>query len=492
MKFYAIERYHCHEYSLGKNWAKFIAVAKDYFPRGIAYSDEIGPKDWRSSIFVYCAPPPEGSIACQNCPSNGEKVLKFRLDCEVPNSFYDYKGPVGLCYKIVVNDIIAGEYCLRNKVLFLSDWIYYDGFIDKACELLRTVCNVLNLRKRIVKPSPNEERVRIQIGADVEFEELADWEDYYPVRTSIARDLKGEIGTDGSGDQIELRPQPALTAKELVRNIRRLIGKLSCPISVLGDRYPLGAHIHFELPERLIKHSIVVRICEVLDEFLGKQLIGLSGSARGQYRELTAYRLKEWGFEYRTLPSAILLNPKIARIVFKIAKNVVEYFINHKAIELNNELTYWDYRKYAKLTKTEYETFIEFIRSYWISYTGLAINDNWVKKRRNSMKLLFYDEWDSDVIEYVKSKFSNPYWKGLLNGRTIVFYGLHKNRGLVVAGFDCPGYTRIEHVISKDCDFLFGLPRIVRVKEENWSKEELDKVIKAIKGELKKRLKGGE
>ncbi|MEM1724556.1 MAG: hypothetical protein QXW71_02110 [Thermoplasmata archaeon] len=493
MKYFFLDKYHCYDPSLESNWAKFVAIAKDYFSKGFAYSSEPAvEREWEDCVFVYSLPL-LGSF-CTDCSFKNElKVLKFYLNCDVPSFFFDWREHAELCFRIFLNDRLIGEYCPQRNVLFLSDWIYVGRFIDKACELLRVVCNALNVKKRIVKPNSNGLKVRIKIGADVEFEELRNWSDYSPIRTNIERSLYSEIGVDGSGDQIELRPKPTLSAIGLVRNLRKLIARLNCPISVLGDRFPLGAHIHFELPKELKKELMVRKICRILDEFLGKQLIELSGDARGNYKQLTAYELKDWGFEYRTLPSAILLNPKIARIVFKIAKNVVEYFIAHKEIEVNDELTYRDYRKFARLTKSEYQAFIDFVRSYWETYKGLAINENWVKKKckKIEMRLLFQDDWDLDIVEYVKSKFENPYWRKLLKGKTIVFYGLRKDRGTVVAGFDCLGYIRIDHVISRDCDFLFGLPRIVRVKERDWDKKELDKMIEAIKNELKKHLKGG-
>jgi len=70
----------------------------------------------------------------------------------------------------------------------------------------------------------------------------------------------------------------------LVNNIKRLIGRISIdkvPISVKGDVFPLGGHIHFGIPHGYL--GDIEKIITVLDDFLGRPLVGLSGEARCEY-----------------------------------------------------------------------------------------------------------------------------------------------------------------------------------------------------------------
>jgi hypothetical protein len=57
----------------------------------------------------------------------------------------------------------------------------------------------------------------------------------------------------------------------------------------------------------------------VLDDFLGRVLLPTSGkSAR-----LGLYELKDYGWEYKTLPSSYYTDPEMVRIVFKLVKGIV-------------------------------------------------------------------------------------------------------------------------------------------------------------------------
>ena len=73
------------------------------------------------------------------------------------------------------------------------------------------------------------------MGADPELEELRDWNKYTPVPTSY-RGINPslEIGADGAGFQIELRPKPAQKAVQLVQNIKQLMTRIHRPVSVKG------------------------------------------------------------------------------------------------------------------------------------------------------------------------------------------------------------------------------------------------------------------
>jgi hypothetical protein len=98
-------------------------------------------------------------------------------------------------------------------------------------------------------------------------------------------------------------------------------------LSVQGDTYALGGHIHIgssnDLVVQVLKNE-VERFVEVLDDFVGRVLLPTSGRARGSYARLGSYELKSYGWEYRTPPASYYADLEMVRIVFKLTKGLVE------------------------------------------------------------------------------------------------------------------------------------------------------------------------
>lgn len=136
---------------------------------------------------------------------------------------------------------------------------------------------------------------------------------------------RGGIGHDGAGDQLEVRPRPALRGKTVEQRIRWLLKKAAdqsgCYVSVRGDRVPLGCHIHLS-GEAIRDNPFRWRqIVEALDWTIGTWALPLSGSARGGYRVLGAYEgyKRHGGFEYRTPPAEVLAVPGLFAVMADIA-----------------------------------------------------------------------------------------------------------------------------------------------------------------------------
>lgn len=317
-------------------------------------------------------------------------------------------------------------------------------------------------------------KVEMQIGADPEFEELQDWLAYSPVPTSFYG-TSNEIGADGAGSQVEIRPKPGRNHIELVRNIKRLISKINVPLSIKGDRYPLGGHIHLgfsdERVRKIVKDNInILYIVKLLDDFIGKPLLALSGEARGSYKRLGAYEMKPWGFEYRTPPAAYLLSPDITKIVFKIARNTVKYFLEKGMITYQVDEsglpTFRDYMRIAKLSALEYSKFKNFISEYG-NYLGEAINANWGKiKPEYQISVRFRDDWDSDIRRFVEEWLERKFKRSRIKRKKsieVVLFGLRKERGEVVYGFNCKGFRRLpDNAFSYSSEFVFGVPARLR------------------------------
>lgn len=305
---------------------------------------------------------------CLKC-NNSSSIINLEYNQSIPKEFFDCQCNTKFCTTITVNNMFAGSYCFTNHVLHLTDWTHNSETVIVAKKLIPVLFKKLNLKR-----FRNKNDIRITIGADIEFEQLSSPNTYSPIKPTFTNYMKAEIGIDENA--IELRPKPALTPLMLLQNLKSLINNLQVFVSIKGDRFPIGAHIHFGLPMKFRKLNIIMLIVEALDDFLGKNLLALSGKARDKYDELSAFRMKPWGFEYRTLPSSFLINPRTTYIIFKTAYNVTKKLLTDNVISYKEIPNYKDYKNIAKLSKQEYEAFCNFISSY-STYSGDAINQFW-------------------------------------------------------------------------------------------------------------------
>lgn len=218
----------------------------------------------------------------------------------------------------------------------------------------------------------SEPKFNVTIGTDPEFEIVKYGKAIQP--PSYYQGTKTEIGLDGAGRQIELRPKGG-SIDECLTDLTRLMCKLQDPISVIGHTYALGGHIHVGLGKTIYPTDDLLWL---YDYFLGKPTMALSGNARGSYNKLSAYETKDWGFEYRTPPAAIFINPNITKLAFNICYYITIAYVNEQLIRIKNELQglstgsidnfayippYEDYANYCGFSKEDYEQWkIFFIR----------------------------------------------------------------------------------------------------------------------------------
>lgn len=154
-----------------------------------------------------------------------------------------------------------------------------------------------------------------RLGADPEFEVLQDGQ---LVRADkVARTTRlpwGEIGVDGAGVALELRPNPG-NVDELVKNTAKLI--VASPSVCRGTPttisvgHPLGGHVHFDVPDDTDYGALV----RVVDDALGPLLRAMNGPARDKsgYGKRRDWRSQPWGVEYRTPPATIWAHPEVAK-----------------------------------------------------------------------------------------------------------------------------------------------------------------------------------
>jgi hypothetical protein len=249
----------------------------------------------RDSAYFYCGLPSTNSLIKHEVKDINISVS----DVQIPDVFYDYRDynidvsvlPPQDVFRILVNQRVAGYYFVRSNILLATDWTH-------NAETIRVLSCILNLLpfKEMRKRKEKRYRIRITIGADPEFEIVKSGK-VISARNVISGGTGSseKIGKDGAGYQVEFRPDPASSVFEAVKNFRKLLIEFSksypdLRLSCQGDVYPLGGHIHIGAP---FTYDFLV----VLDNWIGKYVINLSGSARGSYRKLSAYETKNWGFE---------------------------------------------------------------------------------------------------------------------------------------------------------------------------------------------------
>lgn len=154
-------------------------------------------------------------------------------------------------------------------------------------------------------------------------------------------DRKGAIGLDsarwpgrrGARPVAELRPAASLNPDRLVLRLRRLLLRLRRRVPsrrlawIAGSgsaRFPIGGHIHFG---GVRPNGPLLR---ALDTYLAIPVLLLEDPDRARRRRrrygwLGDFRAKDWGFEYRTLPSW-LVGRRYARAVLHLALLVVRHW----------------------------------------------------------------------------------------------------------------------------------------------------------------------
>jgi hypothetical protein len=350
--------------------------------------------------------------------------------------------------------------------------------------------------QRIVKLEAD--RKLCTTGCDPEFEYLEDGGAMRPSSLFKGTTATTEIGIDGSGLSVELRPKPFEKPSDTISYLIGIMERLPIEtgLSVAGNHAPLGGHIHVGVG---MEYNPDRDLVWLLDAFLGKPALDLSGRQRGNYKCLSQVREQPWGYEYRTPPSAIFAFPEIARISIKICKVLTECYINGQTMEINQPLQFEDYWNYAGLIPKEYEQWQEFLSQYRSSPAANSANvvPAWtceeVKKRyssqldaaRNSSaarafagnlgqrqaeaeasraqvirqelerarrrsasqqrspeaipeRVHLRDEWSACAAGDFRARITSA-----SESAPAVLFGLNSGRGDVVFGFDCDGFERI-------------------------------------------------
>ncbi len=308
----------------------------------------------------------------------------------------------------------------------------------------------------------------ILIGCDPELELLDQLRSNVIQATNLAKtESGGQIGRDGSGDQVELRPNPG-TPGEVTKNLKMLIRTLTADnyfCGVKGDKYPLGGHIHISGLGPCPGANFIA----ALDHFIGVPMRGLSGTARGYYGSLGEYRSQpHGGIEYRTPPSAWLAKPEYARLVLRIAYQLAKRVSSTRGFsyETDDNRCVATAASVAKLIgPTSARKFIEFCHA---PVTTDPINAAWTRGRGQPVRtaglavqtpgicldVIFRDEWQDAMRVAIQHALAQI---PIQTRATVELFGLAIDRGQVCYGTDIPGLVRIADDVFRRAGIQIGI-----------------------------------
>jgi hypothetical protein len=252
------------------------------------------------------------------------------------------------------NSIFIADYIIDANILITVDLthnLYLSIILDKILEWL-------DINKYLPKiyfdhSFANKKEIiwEITFGGDPEFELIENGEvvhaSYANRYIGFCKGLYSEIGTDGSENQIELRPIPDNNINKLIDNIKilfRKIDNMKIKLSTKGDIYPLGGHIHIGLKNNNkinLSYSGILKIIKLFDYFIGIKTLKISGNGRGRYACKSSIKTKVYankinGFEYRTPPSSIFTCPRICKTTFEICNIIISKLLNNESISISN------------------------------------------------------------------------------------------------------------------------------------------------------------
>ena len=278
-------------------------------------------------------------------------------------------------------NILAAYDPLRN-ILYTCDITHSSDDILAAIRMWDLFKYAFNLRCITAEQDAgSQKRVEITIGCDPEFEYVdKNSRDIIEARVSplinrLRRDTSYDpydsaIGLDGSSAQIEIRPRPANTPDGLIWHIKHIFEEISDEVLICnGDTYPLGCHVHIGVGNSWTPPYDIIN---AIDDFIGIPCRKLNGTARGSYSELGAVRTQPHGFEYRSLPSAVTLDPRFFKIILKIIHGIVDSAVNKSGFTYSKDRIPLDAEYERFISRDELAYFKEFINSYEQSYLNGA------------------------------------------------------------------------------------------------------------------------
>jgi hypothetical protein len=210
---------------------------------------------------------------------------------------------------------------------------------------------------------------RLKLGGEPEFEvvvrgRVVPAEDVFPHEEGFEPPVRAE------GSILKVEPYMADTPEEYLENVYALIKGIDYTLSTKGKVYPivgtmlLGSH---DKAARNVLRIFAQDIVRVLDDFVGRVLLPTYGKACWEEKlaGLGNYRLASYGLAYR-VPASIYAEGETLRIVYKLAKNLLETLLQKGEVSYRTRKGYPLREEYLRfLSEKEVDLLLSFPKRYW-------------------------------------------------------------------------------------------------------------------------------
>lgn len=505
-----------------------IVIAKTEFPIKNTYQTEQLPQ-----VSSYLQKYFNGTIACHhhfnkvdknsiyfNCTFissafrnvNVREKVKINFDPSIVKTSSCWDGNISLNYShtykqnviefYTSNNRKLGFYFYNLKSLVLCDLTHHSSGIT----IVKKIVNYLiknNLVREFKRIKKDNDKVKITIGADPEFELFKDGSFICAGDLFSGCGPEYKVGLDGNNDVIELRPSPAKAGDvkgfidemtNLMTTVHKTIfnsNKGNITVSAKGNRAAIGGHWHIGVNNKVYQPSS--KLVKLLDYFLGTPFWSTNGTARGSYKRIAWTRDQDWGFEYRSTPAACFADPIITGICAKILGNIIKKYFNKNKFRIYKKQKVSDkqLQMYGKLTTDEIVYFRNFIKNFNNVSQDENILAAWLKDipkfKIKPISVDFSDEWANNKKTLILKRIAKMIGETEFS-KTIRLhlYGLSQDRGNVVSGISHCSLQDINHSYTKDMKVSIGLPKFFR--GSRISAISITSLLNELVNEIKKRM----
>jgi hypothetical protein len=209
---------------------------------------------------------------------------------------------------------------------------------------------------------------RIRLGGEPEFEvvigsRVVPAEEVFPHEEGFEPPVRAE------GSILKVEPDFADTPEEYLENVIALLRGIDCTLSTKGKVYPILGTMLLSSQDRGTRTALGIfaqDIVRVLDDFVGRLLLPTYGKACWEEKlaGLGAYRLAGYGLAYR-LPASIYAERETLRIVYKLAKNLLEALLKEGEVSYRTRKGYPLREEYLRfLSEEEADILLSFPERY--------------------------------------------------------------------------------------------------------------------------------
>jgi hypothetical protein len=209
---------------------------------------------------------------------------------------------------------------------------------------------------------------RLRLGGEPEFEVVINGrvvpaEDVFPHEEGFEPPVRAE------GSILKVEPDFADTPEEYCENVIALLRGIDCTLSTKGKVYPILGTMLLGSQDRGTRNALGIfaqDIVRVLDDFVGRLLLSTYGKACWEEKlaGLGSYRLAGYGLAYR-LPASIYAERETLRIVYKLAKSLVESLLKKGEVSYRTRKGYPLREEYLRfLSEEEADILLSFPERY--------------------------------------------------------------------------------------------------------------------------------